>query len=77
MTVPADTGKDRSALLRDVAASAGERQRGLEIRKQATEDLRERALRAQQAGATVTEIASVAGLSRQGLYDLLGDRRPS
>lgn len=77
MTVPANTRKDRSALLRDVAASAGLRQRALDARKQATEDLREQAIRAQQAGCSVTEIASVAGLSRQGLYDLMGDRQPS
>lgn len=77
MTVPANSRQDRSAMLRDVAKAAGQRQRALDARKRATDDLRERALRAQRAGASITEIASVAGLSRQGLYDLLGDRQPS
>lgn len=77
MTVPDNSRQDRSAMLRDVANAAGARQRALDARKKATDDLRERALLAQNAGASITEIASVAGLSRQGLYDLLGDRHPS
>jgi hypothetical protein len=77
MTVPANTRQDRSSMLREIAKAAGKRQRAADARKHATVDLREWALRAQGAGCSITEIAHVAGLSRQGLYDLLGDRRPS
>jgi len=77
MNVPANTRQDRSAMIREVRKAATRREKAIQTRQQATDDLREWALRAQQAGASVTEIAGVAGLSRQGLYDLLGDRQPS
>lgn len=68
---------DRSAKLREVKKAANRRQRADHSRRQATADLRKWCREARDAGVTVTEIASVAGLSRQGLYDLLGDRQPS
>ena len=68
---------DRSGMLREVAKAAKSRHRADEARLAATKDLREWAGKAHNAGASITEIAHVASLSRQGLYDLLGDRRPS
>lgn len=69
--------KDRSAMLREVASAANRRHKADKARQRATADLRERCRRAHDAGVTITELASVAGLSRQGLYDLLRDPRPS
>lgn len=43
-------------------------------RKAATAELRKQALAAREAGESISRIAREAGLSRQGLYDLL---RPS
>lgn len=68
---------DRSGTLREVRKAANRRQRAEQARLDATADLREWCRRAHDAGVTITELAGVAGLSRQGLYDLLGDRRPS
>lgn len=77
MNVPANTRQDRSSMIREVRKAANRRTTAIQARQQATDDLREWVRRAQQAGVTVTELASVSGLSRQGLYDLLGDQRPS
>lgn len=77
MNVPANTRQDRSSMIRKVRSAANRRERAIEARQEATDDLRERVRQAQQAGVTVTELAHVSGLSRQGLYDLLGDQRPS
>jgi len=68
---------DRSAMLREVAKAAGKRQQAVQAHQEANDELREWSRHAQNAGVTITEIAGVAGLSRQGLYDLLGDRRSS
>ena len=46
-------------------------------KRQATEDLRAFCQQAQEAGVSITRIASEAGLSRQGVYDLLGERPSS
>lgn len=46
-------------------------------RREATERIRTFSIAALEAGASFTQVAEVAGLSRQGLYDLLGDQRPS
>jgi DNA invertase Pin-like site-specific DNA recombinase len=43
-------------------------------RRQATDDLRAAIREAQKEGVSVTQIASEAGLSRQGVYDLLAER---
>lgn len=68
---------DRSAKLREVAKAARRRERAEASKRQATDDLREWCRHAHDAGVTITEIASVAGLSRQGVYDLLNGQRPS
>jgi AcrR family transcriptional regulator len=46
-------------------------------RREATDDLRRFAREAQKAGVSMSQIAREAGVSRQGLYDLLADARPS
>ena len=46
-------------------------------RREATDDLRTFAREAQKAGVSMSQIAREAGVSRQGLYDLLADPRPS
>lgn len=46
-------------------------------RREATERLVKFSIAALEAGASVTQVAKEAGLSRQGVYDLLGDQRPS
>jgi hypothetical protein len=68
------TRQDRSHALREVAKAANRRQRADRTRREATADLREWCQRAHDAGVSITEIAHVAGLSRQGVYDLLAAR---
>ena len=54
-----------------------QRTRADEQKRKATGELRDRCLQAQAVGLPIARIAREAGLSRQGLYELLGDRRPS
>ena len=44
------------------------------LRREATDDLRRYCREAQTEGVSLTRIASEAGLSRQGVYDLLAER---
>jgi hypothetical protein len=46
------------------------------IKREATDELRRYCHEAQKAGVSISQIAREAGLSRQGVYDLL-DQRPS
>ena len=50
------------------------RERADEARRAAVADLRDRIREAQAEGVSVSRIAREAGLSRQGVYDLLGQR---
>jgi DNA invertase Pin-like site-specific DNA recombinase len=43
-------------------------------RRKATDDLRQALREAQKEGVAITRIASEAGLSRQAVYDLLGEQ---
>lgn len=63
--------------LKGVQRAAKRRQRAEAAKRDANIELRERMREAQAAGAGVSQIARAAGLSRQGVYDLLADRRPS
>ena len=57
---------------------AAKRRKRIEAsRREATEQLRKRILEAQKAGVPIARIAREANLSRQGVYDFLGDQRPS
>jgi DNA-binding phage protein len=63
-----------AALIRKIKAAARKRANADEAKRQATEDLRGYVRDAREAGVSITRIASEAGLSRQGVYDLLGER---
>ena len=49
------------------------REAAAEARQAATEELRQALREAQKEGVSITRIASEAGLSRQGVYDLLAE----
>jgi len=60
--------------IRGIRQAAERRAQAADLRKAATEDLRRYCLEAQKAGVSISRIASEAGLSRQGVYDLLAER---
>lgn len=61
-------------ILRSIRGAAKRRERADAAKRQATEDLRGFCQQAREANVPLTRIASEAGLSRQGVYDLLGER---
>lgn len=61
-------------ILRSIRGAAQRRASADAAKRQATEDLRGFCRQAQKAGVSITQIASQAGLSRQGVYDLLAER---
>lgn len=63
-----------ATILRSIRGAAKRRERADAAKRQATEDLRGYIRDAREAGVPITRIASEAGLSRQGVYDLLGER---
>lgn len=65
---------EQTAILRSIRGAAKRRQSADAAKRQATEDLRGFCQQAQKAGVSITQIASEAGLSRQGVYDLLAER---
>ncbi len=64
-------------ILRGIRGAASRRERADRDKRQATDDLREFVRQARESGVSITRIASEAGLSRQGIYDLLGERPSS
>ncbi len=60
--------------IRGIQAAVRRRGKADEAKRAATEQLRRSCREAQEAGVSITRIASEAGLSRQGVYDLLGER---
>lgn len=64
-------------IIRRIQSAARKRAKADEAKREATEDLRRYCAEAQKAGVPITRIASEAGLSRQGVYDLLGERPSS
>ncbi len=62
------------AAIKAIREAAKRRARADVARRKATGELRERCREAQAAGVPVTRIAREAGLSRQGVYDLLAAR---
>ena len=60
--------------IKGIRSAAKRRERAMKSRVEATDDLRRYAREAQAAGASMSQIAREAGLSRQGLYDLLAER---
>jgi DNA invertase Pin-like site-specific DNA recombinase len=60
--------------IKRIRQTARQRERANRARREATEQLRELCRQAQSEGVSITEIAREAGLSRQGVYDLLAAR---
>jgi hypothetical protein len=60
--------------IRRIKSAAAKRAKADEAKRKATDDLRRYCREAQDAGVSITRIASEAGLSRQGVYDLLAGR---
>jgi DNA-binding phage protein len=67
---------DATAAIKAIRKAAKQRERAAATRREATGDLRRYCQEAQAAGVSISQIAREAGLSRQGVYDLL-DQRPS
>lgn len=63
--------------VKGIRRAAKRRERAEKSRREATIELREHARAAQSEGVSIAQIAREAGLSRQGVYDLLADRPPS
>jgi DNA invertase Pin-like site-specific DNA recombinase len=61
-------------VIQGLRRAAKRRDRADRARKEATAELRERIREAQAAGVPIAQIAREAGLSRQGVYDLLAAR---
>lgn len=60
--------------LREIRKAAKRRTKADDDRQKATEDLHTFIRVARHAGVPITQIASEAGLSRQGVYDVLEER---
>jgi hypothetical protein len=65
------------AIIRRIQSAAKKREKADAAKREATEDLRRYCAEAQKAGVSVTRIAAEARLSRQGVYDLLGEQPSS
>lgn len=65
---------EQSAALKGIRRAARKRERADEAKREATEELRRYCREAQAADVPITRIALEAGLSRQGVYDLLAER---
>jgi len=63
-----------ATILRGIRSAAKRRERADAAKREATADLRRYCEEAREAGVSITRIASEAGLSRQGVYDLLAER---
>jgi hypothetical protein len=66
-----------ATILRSIRGAAKRRERADAARRKATEDLRTYCLEARKTKVPITRIAEEAGLSRQGVYDLLAERPSS
>jgi len=69
--------KKATAAIKGIRRAAKARDRADAARHKAIEELRRYCKEAQEAGVPITQIAFEAGLSRQGVYDLLAERRAS
>ena len=64
-------------VIRRIQSAAKKRAKAETAKREATDDLRCYCAEAQEAGVPITRIAQEAGLSRQGVYDLLAGRPSS
>ena len=60
--------------IKGIRKAAKRRERAMKARVEATDELRRQIVAAQAAGVSISQIAREAGLSRQGVYDLLAER---
>jgi hypothetical protein len=60
-----------AAVIRRIQAAARKRAKADAAKREATAELRRACNEARVAGVSITRIAAEAGLSRQGVYDLL------
>ena len=60
--------------IRGIHQALRQRERAAQAKREATANLSTRLREAQEAGVPITRIAEEAGLSRQGVYDLLAER---
>ena len=60
--------------VKGLRGAARKRDRADTAKREATDDLRRYARAAKAAGVSMSQIAREAGVSRQGLYDLLAER---
>jgi len=65
---------EQASILRSIRGAAKRREKADAAKREATDDLRRYCEAARGAGVSITQIASEAGLSRQGVYDLLAER---
>lgn len=65
---------EHASILRGIRSAAKRREKADAAKREATADLRRYCEQAREAGISITKIASEAGLSRQGVYDLLAER---
>ena len=63
--------------LKGIRRARQRREQAATLRSEATAELRRYCQEAQKEGVPLTRIADEAGLSRQGVYDLLAQARPS
>ena len=63
-----------SDTVKGIRRAAKRRENADKARKAATDELRKLCLKAQSEGVSIAQIAREAGLSRQGVYDLLAAR---
>ena len=63
--------------VRRIQVAVKKRAKADEAKREATEQLRKSCREAREVGVSITRIAEEAGLSRQGVYDLLGERPSS
>jgi hypothetical protein len=68
---------EQSTVLKAIRRAARKRERADQAKREATEELRRYCREAQAAKVPITQIASEAGFSRQGVYDLLAERPSS
>jgi len=66
-----------SEAIKGIRRAAKRRAYAERLRQQATQELRDRMREAKNEGVPIARIAREAQLSRQGVYDLLGEARPS
>lgn len=67
---------ERDTAVKRIQAAARKREEADRAKREATEELRHYCREGQSAGISVTEIARLAGLSRQAVYDLLSQELP-